>query len=121
MRLEEQLREIRSNEASPSGQCTDGQPRAHRVKDLSDYHVKLEHMEQKVEEARTKKLQLLDSIQRDIEGMKDSREKDVLTYRYIRGYPWEKVAEEMNYGISWVIKVHERAVRKLDIKRELEK
>lgn len=117
-RLEEQLQEIRSNEASPSGKHTDGQPRAHRVTDLSDYHVKLEQMEQQVEEAKLKKIQRLDRVRKDIEGMKDSREKTVLTYRYIRGYPWEKIAETMRYDISWVFRVHERAVHKLAIKSE---
>lgn len=101
-RLEEQLEELRRNKMSPSV-VNDGMPHGTDKKDLSDYAVKVDEIEQDLISARYSRICAFQDVQRRIEAMENEREKDLLTYRYIRGMKWEEVAVRMDY--SWR-KVH---------------
>ena len=41
--------------------------------------------------------------------------QDLLVKRYVLGKPWEKIAEEMNYGIRNVHRLHGEALREIKI------
>ena len=41
-----------------------------------------------------------------INQLEDRRHKDVLKFRYLNGWSWERIAEEMNYDRRYVLKLH---------------
>ena len=52
-----------------------------------------------------------ESIKRRIEAMEDEREKDLLTYRYIRGMKWEKICTEMKHSWQHIHRIHAKALK----------
>lgn len=114
-RLEEQLEELRQNKMSPSV-TNDGMPHGTDKKDLSDYAVKVDEIEQELVAARYSRICAFQDVQKRIETMEDEREKDLLTYRYLRGLKWEEVAVRMGYSWQHTHKVHSRALENLKMR-----
>ena len=104
-RLEEQLEELRRNKMSPSV-TNDGMPHGTDKKDMSDYAVKVDELEQELVAARYSRICAFQEVQRRIEAMEDEREKDLLTYRYIRGMKWEKICTEMKHSWQHIHRIH---------------
>ena len=44
--------------------------------------------------------------ERLIDQLEDSRHRDILRHRYLDGWSWERIAHEMNYDRSWVLRLH---------------
>jgi len=109
-RLEEQLEELRRNKMSPSV-TNDGMPHGTDKKDLSDYAVKVDEVEQELVAARYSRICAFQEVQKRIEAMEDEREKDLLTYRYLRNLNWVNIAIEMDYSWQHLHKIHARALR----------
>lgn len=109
-RLEEQLEELRRNKMSPSV-TNDGMPHGTDKKDLSDYAVKVDEVEQELVAARYSRICAFQEVQKRIEAMEDEREKDLLTYRYLRNLNWVNIAVEMDYSWQHLHKIHARALR----------
>lgn len=109
-RLEEQLEEVRQNKMSPSV-TNDGMPHGTDKKDLSDYAVKVDEIEQAIIAARYSRICAFQEVQRRIEAMEDEVEKDLLTYRYLRDLSWVKIAVKMDYSWQHLHKIHARALR----------
>lgn len=108
-RLENELAEIRLNKYCPS--CiSDGMPRASGCSDLSSYIAKVDELEKKILKKRYKRLQKQQKIRTRIERMEDENEKDVLTYRYLRGMKWEDIAVKMNIGYRHILRIHGKAL-----------
>ena len=111
-RLEEQLGELRQNKMSPSV-TNDGMPHGTDKKDLSDYAVKVDEIEQELVTARYNRICAFQEVQRRIESMEDEREKDLLTYRYLKGLKWEEVCVRMDYKWRQVHRIHAKALKNL--------
>jgi len=111
-RLEEQLEELRRNKMSPSV-TNDGMPHGTDKKDLSDYAVKVDEIEQELVAARYCRICAFQEVQKRIEAMEDEREKDLLTYRYLKGLKWEEVAVRMDYKWRQVHRIHAMAIKNL--------
>lgn len=111
-RLEEQLEELRRNKMSPSV-TNDGMPHGTDKKDLSDYAVKVDEIEQEMVAARYSRICAFQEVQKRIEAMEDEREKDLLTYRYIRGLKWEEICVRMDYKWRQVHRIHAMAIKNL--------
>ena len=111
-RLEEQLEELRRNKMSPSV-TNDGMPHGTDKKDLSDYAVKVDEIEQELVAARYSRICAFQEVQKRIEAMEDEREKDLLTYRYLKGLKWEEVAVRMDYKWRQVHRIHAMAIKNL--------
>lgn len=108
-RLENELAEIRLNKYCPS--CiSDGMPHASGCSDLSSYIAKVDELEKKILKKRYKRLQKQQKIRTRIERMEDENEKDVLTYRYLRGMKWEDIAVKMNIGYRHILRIHGKAL-----------
>ena len=64
-----------------------------------------------------KEVSRLYELQFDIEDIisriKDNREREVLSYRYITDMTWEQIAEETNYSITHVRRIHNKAISRL--------
>ena len=54
-------------------------------------------------------------ISRAIQKIENYDYQDLLVKRYVLGKPWEKIAEEMNYGIRNVHRLHGEALREIKI------
>lgn len=108
-RMENELAEIRLNKYCPS--CISyGMPRASGCSDLSSYMAKVDELEKKILKKRYNRLQKQQEIRNRIERMEDENEKDVLTYRYLRGMKWEDIAVKMNIGYRHILRIHGKAL-----------
>lgn len=112
IRLEQQLAELRINKLSPSCQIGDGLPHAHSITDLSGYAARVDELESGITTARYKRIEAYEQVRDHIEAMEDEREKLLLTYRYIRGYSWEKIAVEMSISFRHATRLHGAALNK---------
>ena len=98
IRIEEQLAELRANKIFPSV-INDGMPHGTVSNDLSDYAAKIDELERELMRKREKKIDSFRKVQTAIEAVENETEKDLLTYRYLKGMKWEEIAVEMGY--SW--------------------
>lgn len=113
-RLEEERIEVRLNKMFPSV-IQDGMPHASGCSDLSGYASKLDDLDRKIMKARYKRIQTLTDIRNRINIVKNQSEREVLTYRYIRGMKWEDIAVKMDYSWQWLHKVHSKALKSIVI------
>lgn len=119
-RLEEQLEELRHNRMSPSCMIGDGMPHGNEISDLSDYAVMVDELDREIKACRYKRIRAYQEVRTAIECMEDEREKDLLTYRYIKGYGWERIAVEMKYTWQHLHKIHSVALKNFKVAIECE-
>lgn len=113
-RLEEERIEVRLNKMLPSV-IQDGMPHASGCSDLSGYASKLDDLDRKIMKARYRRIQTLTDIRNRINAVKDQSEREVLTYRYIRGMKWEGIAVKMGCSWQWTHKIHSKALKNIEI------
>ena len=109
VRLEKQLEELRLNKISPSV-INDGMPHGTDIGDLSDYAARVDKIEREIIAARYERISAYQRVQRCIEAVEDEREKDLLTYRYLKGESWECVAVSLGYSWKQTHRIHSRAL-----------
>lgn len=114
-RIEEQLAELRLSKLSPGMSMGDGMPHGSDMRDLSDYAAKVDELERELIQARYDRIQSFRKVQAAIEELEDETEKDLLTYRYLKGMKWEEIAVTMGYSWRAVHKIHSRALEHLEI------
>lgn len=51
------------------------------------------------------------SLSTEIDKIEDVVERALLRYRYIKGYTWEQISEELGYSIAQVYRIHKRAFK----------
>lgn len=54
---------------------------------------------------------LVREIEAAIDAVGDAQYRDLLKYRYLNGWPWQKVAERMKFSKDWVWHMHRKALR----------
>lgn len=108
-RIEREIEELREMKMSVSVRYDD-MPKGHNVSDLSDYVAKLDTLEWRLLKEKTKKIEILESIENAIEKMNDENEKDLLYYKYIDGLKWWKIGEIMHYTERHVMRLHGTAL-----------
>lgn len=109
-RLEAQLEELRANKMSLKV-VNDGMPKGSGTSDLSDYAARMDELERKLKAKRYVCIQEFVKVQDAIEEMEDEQEKLLLTYRYLKGMTWERIADEMNYSWQHLHKIHAKALK----------
>lgn len=109
IRIEEQLAELRASKISPS-LISDGMPHGTSLSDLSDYAAKVDELERELIQKRYDRIRSFLRVQTAIEAVEDEAEKDLLTYRYLRGMKWEEIAVKMGYTWRHTIRVHGQAL-----------
>lgn len=116
-RLDEQLEELTENKLSikVSG---DGMPHRNDTSDLSDYVSKKDEIERDIIRERYKSVQRFILVRKAIEEMGNEKEKNILTYRYLRGYDWDVISRKTGYCIQWVHKIHAKALAHFKIPEE---
>lgn len=53
------------------------------------------------------------AICREINGLDRQEYQDVIEMRYLNGYDWDKIAQEMHYTKRWTLKLHGQALLKI--------
>lgn len=117
VRLDAQLEELTENKLSirVSG---DGMPHGNEKSDLSGYASKKDEIEREIIRERYQSVQRFISVRKAIEAMDNEKEKNILTYRYLRDYDWDDIARKTGYCLQWVHKIHARALAHFKIPKE---
>lgn len=113
-RLWAELAEVKSMKASISVN-NDGMPHGGGQSDLSGYAACLDGLEREIISERYQRIMKYQEIKICIDALEDSRESDVLFYRYVKGLDWWRIAEKMGYTERWVLKLHGKALAHLEI------
>lgn len=76
------------------------------------------HKLMELEEDLNKEIdRLVDEVrlaERLIDKLEDSRHRDVLKFRYLNGWSWETITDEMGYEKRYIFKLHGEALVKID-------
>ena len=54
---------------------------------------------------------LVRQIEGTIDAVEDAQYRDVLRYRYLNGWNWQRIAERMNFSQDWLWHLHARALK----------
>lgn len=112
-RISAEIEEIRAMRMGMSV-GTGGTGRRGWKNDLSAYAAQLDSLERGLDEEKVVLLDTYIRIKAAIDNLKDARERDVLFYRYIKGFSWWKIADEMEYTERWIMELHGRALEGLN-------
>lgn len=116
-RIETELAELRSMRTSTSVN-NDGMPHGSGRSDLSGYAAELDQLETCLYEEMRRRCVAYKDIANQINSVISENEKDVLFYRYIKGFEWWEIAEKMNYSERWVLKLHGKALAHFQLPEE---
>ncbi len=54
-------------------------------------------------------------VYKAINSLNDPTLETLLMYRYIKGLSWEEIAVKMNYNSRWILRLHGKALTKINI------
>ena len=113
-RIEDQITALELYEASPK--TIDIEMHGSRArKDMSDYATKKDELISKMMQARYMRVSTYTDIFQAIENAPNERERQVLTYRYIKCLKWEEIAVEMHVEWAQVHRIHANALKHFKI------
>lgn len=78
--------------------------------DWTDTLLKACELEDALRDKLEAMLALQSEISASIAAMPDSAERQVLTLRYVNGWRWNRIAQEMHYSVDNVWRLHRRAL-----------
>lgn len=111
-RIESEIDELRAMRMSAStGRGGGGSKRWKN--DLSSYAAFLDSLERDLEKEHENRAQVYEQIKGAINSLEDTKEQDILFYRYIKGMLWWEIAQKMGYTERWVMKLHGHALANL--------
>lgn len=87
----------------PVSHCSHDDPIGKAISKITDY-------EKEVNDKINRLVELKIAIIKTIRCIPDIRYRKLLTKYYVEGKSWEQVAEEMNYGIRHIHKLHGNAL-----------
>lgn len=108
-RLQELRRDNFINKTCPSVQYSEI-IHINNKSDLSDFAVKIDDIDNKINSLQNKRLKILEDILTNIESLENETERAILDYRYIRGYTWEKIATKIKYSYRHTLLMHGKAL-----------
>lgn len=117
-RIESELAEIRAMRTGISINY-DSIPSGLGQSDLSAYVEKLDILERKLISERYRRIKLYQDISKRIRRLKDQNQRDVLFYRYIKGFDWWRVAEKMNYSERHITRLHGKALANFELPKDV--
>ena len=113
-RIESEIEEIRNMKMYPSSN-NDGMPHGSNQSDLSSYAVALQEREDELYQEGVKQVQTYKDIEYRINKLENQDERDVMFYKYIKGFTWCQIAQLMEYSESWIYELHGRALKNIQI------
>lgn len=113
-RAEKDLSEIREERAAISVNL-DGMPRGTKLSErTAKLAVMIADMECELIDMRSEAWSIRMDITRTLGKMTSPTHFNLLHFRYIDGYKWERIAVEMNYSYQWVAEtLHKNALSEL--------
>ena len=111
-RIEAEIEEIRNMKMYPS-MNNDGMPKGSNQSDLSGFVAELQEKEDMLYQEGVEAVKVYKDIENQIKKLEDQDERDVLFYRYIKGYDFWKVAEMIDKSERTVYRIHRDALRKM--------
>ena len=82
---------------------------------LEDCTQKIMDLEEELCSAMADLVDVTCKIARAIQKLDNHDYQDLLVMRYVLGKTWEKIAEDMNYELRYIHKLHGKALRELKI------
>ena len=76
--------------------------------------------EEKIDARFRELMAVLDEIEGKIAGIEDGRQREILRRRYIAGQKWEEIAKEMHLDYRWVLRLHGRALQKIEAETKID-
>ena len=113
-RIESEIEEIRNMKMYPSSN-NDGMPHGSNQSDLSSYAAALQEREDELHQEGVKQVQAYKDIEYRINKLENQDERDVMFYKYIKGFTWWQIAQLMEYSESWIYELHGRALKNIQI------
>ena len=113
-RIESEIEEIRNMKMYPSSN-NDGMPHGSNQSDLSSYAAALQEREDELYQEGVKQVQTYKDIEYRINKLENQDERDVMFYKYIKGFAWWQIAQLMEYSESWIYELHGRALKNIQI------
>lgn len=113
--LQGKVDELRSSldYRSPSLESSGGGSSADR---LPDALAKIMEYEQRADELRRQYIDKYIEIDGTIRSVQNATQREVLERRYLLYQKWETIAEEMNYSLQNVYKLHGKGLQKIILK-----
>lgn len=94
-----------------------------RISKTNDFHSQtedavlgLQDLEQDMRDSIVKYTEDIKLAKQLIDGLTDTRQRDILTFRYMNGWSWQKIARCMNYERTQIWRIHGVALMLLDNK-----
>ncbi len=108
-RIEEELAELQAMKMSISINI-DGMPHGSGQSDMSGYAAQLDSLERNLIGERDQRFAGYTEISSRIMELSSENERDVLFYRYIKGFAWWEIAEKMGYSERHITRIHGEAL-----------
>lgn len=107
--LTREIESLRERKSSATFTQEEG-PRPTAPKDMSDYIVTLEALEERLEVLQLKELKTLQKVDKLVWGMPEGRNRTVLALRYLECLPWHEIADRLHYAKRSLFRIHEDAL-----------
>lgn len=82
---------------------------SHRSK-VEDNVCKMIDIEREIDREIDRLVNLRRKVLQILENLEDERFRQILEYRYLNYWSWEKMAGELNYDLSWLHRLHKKAL-----------
>lgn len=76
--------------------------------------IKLEEFTREISEKINEMVELKINISKQIDQLENVDERAVLRLRYVEHHTWDEVAEEIHFHVTYVHKIHNRALRNFE-------
>lgn len=85
-----------------------------RVSSVEEYGCRMADLAREMERRIDALAGTVADIQRTIDALPDARYRELLTYRYLNGWRWERIAGAMLYSVDRVQHLHGEALREVE-------
>ena len=86
-----------------------------RVSSVEEYACKMADLDRDLARRIGMYAQLILDVERAIDRLEDQRHRDVLTYRYLNGWSWGRIARKMQYSDRAVFQFHREALARFRV------
>lgn len=76
---------------------------------------KIVDMEREVDAEINRMQEIKRQVEDTIAGVRDTKQRAVLTRRYINGQTWERIAVDLGLSYQWVCELHGRALQNISV------
>lgn len=91
-----------------------------RVSSVEEYAVKLADLSREMEARADIYARTLRQIEAVIDRVDDQTCRDVLRYRYLNGWSWNRIASRMQFSYDYARHLHGRALRRVTVPADAE-